>query len=169
MSTPVAPSYDLKKGQLFNVLLATFASTIGFWAWTIVGPLAKMYAKQMHLDAGMTSVLVAMPIFIGAIGRIPIGGLTDRYGGRIMFTIVLAVSAPLVLLVGVAGQMNSLPMLLIVVPCSLWVFPSARHGMTYRRRASQPVCSVRAWWVLRFPHSLPPAWCRVSVTSRLTS
>ena len=86
MSTPVAPSYDLKNGQLRNVLLATFISTIGFWAWTIVGPLAKMYAKQMHLDAGMTSLLVAMPIFIGAIGRIPVGGLTDRYGGRIMFT-----------------------------------------------------------------------------------
>ena len=49
MSTPAAPSYDLKKGQLFNVLLATFISTIGFWAWTIVGPLAKLYAKQMHL------------------------------------------------------------------------------------------------------------------------
>ena len=94
MSTPAAPSYDLKNGQLRNVLLATFASTIGFWAWTVVGPLAKMYAKQMHLDAGMTSLLVAMPIFIGAIGRIPVGGLTDRYGGRIMFTAVLAISAP---------------------------------------------------------------------------
>ena len=114
MSTPAAPSYDLKNGQLRNVLLATFASTIGFWAWTVVGPLAKMYAKQMHLDAGMTSLLVAMPIFIGAIGRIPVGGLTDRYGGRIMFTVVLAISAPLVFLVGVAGQMNSLPMLLVV-------------------------------------------------------
>ena len=56
MSTPAAPSYDLKNGQLRNVLLATFASTIGFWAWTVVGPLAKMYAKQMHLDAGMTSL-----------------------------------------------------------------------------------------------------------------
>ena len=42
MSTPVAPSYDLKNGQLRNVLLATFISTIGFWAWTIVGPLAKI-------------------------------------------------------------------------------------------------------------------------------
>ena len=69
MSTPAAPSYDLKNGQLRNVLLATFASTIGFWAWTVVGPLAKMYAKQMHLDAGMTSLLVAMPIFIGIATR----------------------------------------------------------------------------------------------------
>ena len=44
MSAPTAESYDLKKGQLFNLLLVTFASTVGFWAWTIVGPLAKYYA-----------------------------------------------------------------------------------------------------------------------------
>ena len=111
MSAPTAESYDLKKGQLFNLLLVTFASTVGFWAWTIVGPLAKYYAKpdQMHLNPGTTSLLVAMPIFIGAIGRIPIGGLTDKYGGRIMMSLVLAVSAPLVLLVGVAGSMKSVP------------------------------------------------------------
>ena len=141
MSTPAAPSYDLKNGQLFNVLLATFVSTIGFWAWTIVGPLAKMYAKQMHLDAGMTSLLVAMPIFIGAIGRIPVGGLTDRYGGRIMFTIVLAVSAPLVLLVGVAGQMNSLPMLLITYLSNIYNFNANDAGM---RAAGFAVAAVIA-------------------------
>ena len=39
---PAARSYDLKNGQLRNVLLATFASTIGFWAWTVAGPLAKI-------------------------------------------------------------------------------------------------------------------------------
>ena len=176
MSTPAAPSYDLKKGQLFNVLLATFISTIGFWAWTIVGPLAKLYAKQMHLDAGMTSVLVAMPIFIGAIGRIPAGGLTDRYGGRIMFTIVLAVSAPLVLLVGVAGQMNSLPMLLIVsfflgiagtvfaigIPfSSAWYDASKKGFATGVFGAGMVGTAVSAF--------ATPAWCRVSVTSRLTS
>ena len=113
MSAPTAESYDLKKGQLFNLLLVTFASTVGFWAWTIVGPLAKYYAKpdQMHLNPGTTSLLVAMPIFIGAIGRIPIGGLTDKYGGRIMMSLVLAVSAPLVLLVGVAGSMKSFPLM----------------------------------------------------------
>lgn len=115
MSAPAVESYDLKKGQLFNLLLATFASTIGFWAWTIVGPLAKFYAKpdQMNLNPGTTSLLVAMPIFIGAIGRIPVGGLTDKYGGRIMFTVVLAVAAPLVLLVGVAGMMKSFILILI--------------------------------------------------------
>ena len=65
------PSYDLKRMVSFLTFCwLPFVSTIGFWAWTIV-VLAKMYAKQMHLDAGMTSLPVAMPIFIGAIGRIP--------------------------------------------------------------------------------------------------
>lgn len=119
MSAPAEASYDLKKGQLFNLLLATFASTVGFWAWTIVGPLAKFYGQpdQMGLNAGTTSLLVAMPIFIGAIGRIPIGGLTDRYGGRIMMSAVLAVTAPLVVLVGVAGSMKSFGFLLVVAFC----------------------------------------------------
>ena len=144
MSAPTAESYDLKKGQLFNLLLVTFASTVGFWAWTIVGPLAKYYAKpdQMHLNPGTTSLLVAMPIFIGAIGRIPIGGLTDKYGGRIMMSLVLAVSAPLVLLVGVAGSMKSFPLMLVFsfllgiagtvfavgIPFSSAWYPPARKG-----------------------------------------
>ena len=144
MSAPTAESYDLKKGQLFNLLLVTFASTVGFWAWTIVGPLAKYYAKpdQMHLNPGTTSLLVAMPIFIGAIGRIPVGGLTDKYGGRIMMSLVLAVSAPLVLLVGVAGSMKSFPLMLVFsfllgiagtvfavgIPFSSAWYPPARKG-----------------------------------------
>ena len=144
MSAPTAESYDLKKGQLFNLLLITFASTVGFWAWTIVGPLAKYYAKpdQMHLNPGTTSLLVAMPIFIGAIGRIPIGGLTDKYGGRIMMSLVLAVSTPLVLLVGVAGSMKSFPLILVFsfllgiagtvfavgIPFSSAWYPPARKG-----------------------------------------
>ena len=144
MSAPTAESYDLKKGQLFNLLLVTFASTVGFWAWTIVGPLAKYYAKpdQMHLNPGTTSLLVAMPIFIGAIGRIPVGGLTDKYGGRIMMSLVLAVSAPLVLLVGVAGSMKSFPLILVFsfllgiagtvfavgIPFSSAWYPPARKG-----------------------------------------
>ena len=144
MSAPAAESYDLKKGQLFNLLLITFASTVGFWVWTIVGPLAKYYAKpeQMNLNPGTTSLLVAMPIFIGAVGRIPIGGLTDKYGGRIMMSLVLAVSTPLVLLVGLAGSMKSFPLMLVFsfllgiagtvfavgIPFSSAWYPPARKG-----------------------------------------
>lgn len=96
---------DLKKGQLKNLLLATAFSTVGFWAWTLVGPLAKVYyAPTFNLTPTQISVLVAMPILVGALVRIPVGALTDNYGGRIMFTVVLGVSAPLVLLTALAGS-----------------------------------------------------------------
>ena len=35
---------DLKKGQLRNLLVATFASIFAYWAWSVISPLAKFYA-----------------------------------------------------------------------------------------------------------------------------
>ncbi|MDY6051437.1 MAG: MFS transporter [Rothia sp. (in: high G+C Gram-positive bacteria)] len=113
-----APSQDLtqelKKNQLKNLLLATIFSTIGFWAWTLIGPLAKgYYAKEFDLTPGQVSLLIATPILVGALARIPVGALADNFGGRIMFTIVLGVSAPLVLLTGIAGLSDSFAFLMV--------------------------------------------------------
>ena len=98
-ASPGTAAPDLRSGQLRNLLLATLASTAGFWAWTIVGPLSRRYAEQMELSSSQTALLVAMPIFVGSIARVPVGALTDRLGGRVMFTAILALTAPLVLTV----------------------------------------------------------------------
>jgi NNP family nitrate/nitrite transporter-like MFS transporter len=34
--------------------------------------------------------MVAVPVIVGSLGRIPVGALTDRYGGRVMFPLVSA-------------------------------------------------------------------------------
>ena len=109
-----ASAVNLKSGQLRNLIVATIASTVGFWAWTIIGPLSSRYAADMDLGAGQTSILVAMPILVGSVARIPVGALTDRYGGRIMFTVILGVTAPLVLLTGIVGQMGNFPFLVVI-------------------------------------------------------
>ena len=116
MSTaPVAAATpNLKQGPLRNLVLATLASTVGFWAWTVIGPLSKRYATEMHLSPGQTAILVAMPIFVGSIARVPVGALTDKFGGRLMFTVILGVTAPLVLLTGVVGGMHNFPLLVVV-------------------------------------------------------
>ena len=111
---PPAAAVDLKSGQLRNLIVATIASTVGFWAWTIIGPLSSRYAAGMELGAGQTSILVAMPILVGSVARIPVGALTDRYGGRIMFTVILGVTAPLVLLTGIVGQLENFPFLVVI-------------------------------------------------------
>ena len=101
------------RGQLGQVLLATFASTVGFWAWMAIAPLQQTYAIEMGLDEGQISLMLAMPVLVGALGRIVVGALTDRFGGRKMFTFVLLASVPPVLLVALAGVLKSFPLLLV--------------------------------------------------------
>ncbi len=101
------------KGQLGQILLATLASTVGFWAWMSIAPLQKTYATELGLNEGQISLMLATPVLVGALGRVVVGALTDRFGGRKMFTLVLLGAAPAVLLVAFAGTIKSFPLLIV--------------------------------------------------------
>lgn len=101
-----------QKGQALNLVLATAASVVGFWAWNVIATLSTHYANSMELSAGTMGILVAMPIFVGSLGRIVVGTMTDRYGGRALFTFVLLATIPTVLLVALGGALNSLALVL---------------------------------------------------------
>ncbi|MGI6798096.1 MFS transporter [Gordonia sp. LUNF6] len=111
-----APVTIDKSAQTRNLVLATVAFAISFWAWNLIAPLGVFYAgpNELDLDSTQKSVLVAVPILVGSLGRIVVGVLTPRYGGRIMFTALLLISAPFVMLVAVAGELKSYPMLLVI-------------------------------------------------------
>ena len=96
-----------------NLVLATWVSAINFWAWNMIGPLSTTYAGDLSLSSTEASMLVATPILVGSLGRIVIGSLTDRYGGRTMFIAVSLASIIQVLAVGAAGAAGSYPMLLV--------------------------------------------------------
>ncbi|ACV77310.1 nitrate/nitrite transporter [Nakamurella multipartita] len=100
-------------GQGRNLALATWTFAINFWAWNLIGPLSTPYATAMSLSSTQTALLVATPILVGSVGRIPVGALTDRYGGRTMFMVVSVVSIAPVLLVAFAGAIDSYVLLLI--------------------------------------------------------
>lgn len=110
---PAQPERTALRGQFGQVLLATFASTMGFWAWMVIAPLQKTYATELGLDEGQISLMLAMPVLVGALGRIVVGALADRFGGRKMFTFVLLGAVPPVLLVALAGVLQSFPLLLV--------------------------------------------------------
>lgn len=116
MSTPAgrspAADIDLTQGQAKNLALATLAFAISFWGWNMIAPLGVRYAEAIGLSAGEKSLLVATPVLVGSIGRILAGALTDRYGGRVMFTVLLVLTAPFVLAVSFAGARDSYAMLL---------------------------------------------------------
>ena len=99
--------------QGVNLALATWVSAINFWAWNMIGPLSTTYAGDMRLSSTEASMLVATPILVGSLGRIAIGSLTDRFGGRTMFIAVTVASILPVLAVGAAGSAGSYPLLLV--------------------------------------------------------
>ncbi|MCD9153609.1 MFS transporter [Aeromicrobium duanguangcaii] len=103
----------LAAGRGRNLALATLAFAVSFWAWNVIAPLGVRYADQLDLSSGQKSLLVATPVLVGSVGRILAGALTDRYGGRVMFTVLLLISAPFVLLVAFAGDQGSYALLLV--------------------------------------------------------
>lgn len=131
------------RGGLGQVILATLASTTGFWAWMAIAPLQNIYAQQMGLDQGQISIMLATPVLVGALGRIVVGAMTDRWGGRRMFAIVLIAAVPAVLLVALAGSIGSYVLLVVAgfllgiagtifavgIPFSSAWFPASRRGL----------------------------------------
>ncbi|MBG0823167.1 MFS transporter [Planomonospora sp. ID91781] len=91
--------------------LATLGFAVNFWAWALLSPLGPRFKDLLGLSAAQQALLVAVPVVVGSLGRIPVGALTDRFGGRVMFPLVSAVTIVPVLFIGVAGQ-GSLPALL---------------------------------------------------------
>lgn len=139
-----APAVEPRlRGGLGQVILATVASTVGFWAWMAIAPLQNIYATEMGLDQGQVSLMLATPVLVGALGRIVVGAMTDRLGGRKMFTIVLLAAMPAVLLVALAGAIGSFWLLVVAgfllgiagtifavgIPFSSAWFPPERRGL----------------------------------------
>ena len=66
--------------------LATISFMVSFAAWGLVGGLASVFSKLYGLTASETALLVAVPVLLGSLARLPMGMLTDRFGGRGTFT-----------------------------------------------------------------------------------
>jgi NNP family nitrate/nitrite transporter-like MFS transporter len=139
---PSAAADAARPGAALNLTLATLASVVGFWGWTVIAPLGTRYAHDLGLNAAQTGALVAMPVLVGAVGRVPVGVLTDKFGGRRLLIVILLLTAPLVLLVALAGSLKSFALLLVVgfflgvagtvftagIPFSAAWYPKSRQG-----------------------------------------
>lgn len=87
-----------------NLALATVAFAVAFASWSLISPLASQIQKDFKLDNTATSVLIAVPVLLGSLVRIPMGILTDRFGGRKMFTALLLFTLLPVAFMGIANS-----------------------------------------------------------------
>jgi len=71
------------------LLLGTLAFAVSFAIWGLLAGLMPVLKKELQLTASQASLLVAVPVVLGAIGRLPAGLLADRYGAKRVMTVLL--------------------------------------------------------------------------------
>jgi NNP family nitrate/nitrite transporter-like MFS transporter len=85
---------------------ALAASTIGFTAcfavWTLFSMIGIRIQKELGLNDTEFGLLVGTPILTGSISRLFIGILADRYGGRLVMSLVMLIAAAAAFLISYA-------------------------------------------------------------------
>lgn len=87
-----------------NLTLATLAFAVCFAAWGMLAPIAPALQDQLKLSDTQTAIMISIPVILGSLLRIPLGLITDRIGGRTVFTAMLFYSAGAAVLVGFASS-----------------------------------------------------------------
>ncbi len=71
--------------------MSTFAFTMCFMVWMMFAVLGVPIKELLQLNETQFGLLAATPVLTGSLVRLPLGMLTDRFGGRIVFFILMLV------------------------------------------------------------------------------
>ena len=83
-----------------QLLLATGAFAVCFAIFGSVSAMMPILKQRLGLNSIQVSIALALPVLLGSLGRIPLGLLTDRWGGRRVFTGVMAAAVVPAVLMG---------------------------------------------------------------------
>lgn len=88
------------RSNTLQLVLGTGAFALCFAVFGSVSAMMPVLKKQFHLAPVQVSIAMAIPVLLGSLGRIPLGLLTDRFGGRKVFTWTMIASVGAALLMG---------------------------------------------------------------------
>jgi NNP family nitrate/nitrite transporter-like MFS transporter len=89
------PTGKTTRKQISVLTMNTLAFTVNFAVWTMFSVIGVKIRDELGLNNTEFGLLVATPILTGSLVRLPLGILTDRYGGRIVYFIqMLLVAIP---------------------------------------------------------------------------
>jgi NNP family nitrate/nitrite transporter-like MFS transporter len=73
----------------------TLAFTVCFACWMMNGVLITFLVDNriLNLDKAQIGWLIGIPVLTGSLMRLPVGILTDKYGGRIVYTLLMLIAA----------------------------------------------------------------------------
>ena len=77
------------------LFMNTLAFTVCFAVWTMYGVLITFLvdARYLNIDKSQIGWLIGIPILTGSLMRLPVGLLTDRYGGKPIYIAVMLFAA----------------------------------------------------------------------------
>ena len=121
------------------VTASTIAFTVCFMIWMMFAVIGIPIKKMLDLNETQFGILIATPVLTGSLIRLPLGMWTDKFGGRIVFfLLMLSTVIPIYLIsqatefwhflvtglfVGVAGGSFTVG----ISYCARW-FPKNRQG-----------------------------------------
>jgi NNP family nitrate/nitrite transporter-like MFS transporter len=98
-----APVPASRQRQALSVLIvSTLAFTVCFMVWMMFGVIGIPIKKALNLNATEFGLLTATPVLTGSLIRVPLGIWTDRFGGRIVMALLMALTVPAIWLMSYA-------------------------------------------------------------------
>lgn len=94
------------KRAISVLTMNTLAFTICFAVWMMNGVLITFLVENgvYQWDKAQMGILIGIPVLTGSLTRLPVGVLTDKYGGRIVYTILMLLTAAATFLVSYANS-----------------------------------------------------------------
>lgn len=85
--------------QNLVLISSTFAFTVCFMIWMMFAVLGIPIQKALNLSETQFGLLAATPVLTGSLVRLPLGMMTDKYGGRVVFfALMMACVVPIYLM-----------------------------------------------------------------------
>ena len=95
---------------VYQLTLQTFSLIVGFMAWSIISPLMPFITQDIKISASQISIILAIPVILGSVLRVPFGYLTNIIGAKwVFFSSFIVLLFPIFFL----GQAQSTTMLII--------------------------------------------------------
>jgi MFS transporter, NNP family, nitrate/nitrite transporter len=116
-------SATYKPGASRALFFSTTAFAASFAVWGLIGALAPTFTQAYKLSATSKSLLIAVPVLLGSIGRLPAGMLADRFGGRRVFAALLIIAALPAVAIGLSNSYAQLLSLAFFLGLAGTTFP----------------------------------------------
>lgn len=116
-------SDTFRPGAARALFLSTTAFAVSFAVWGLVAALAPTFTQLYNLSATQKSVMIAVPVLLGSLGRLFSGMLADRFGGRNVMSALLVFSAVPAIAIAFSTSYNQLVIFGLLLGIAGTTFP----------------------------------------------